>query len=186
MDIQRVRSEPIDGAGGVRVTNPGCVITEKQTYIIFGPLIQNRVWISAHGKTVTGWIGKRFDLPAAVGLQFYCRHGWTLTAPIRRIPAMLPDPGGNPGLLIAPGTANVHDYILEKYQGRFGMMESYDSVARQSIATGETIVTIRNRAFNDSLRLSTLVGWLRADMPNLTMVHGFHCRAATPPLGDYP
>ncbi len=186
MDIKRHRSEPLDGVDGVRANNPNCVITERRTYIIFGSLNQNRAWISAHGTTVTGWFGRTFDLPAAVGLQFYCRHGWTLTAPIRRIPNMLPDPAGNPGLLIPAGTAGVHDYTLEKYQGRWGLLESYDSIARRSIETGETIVTIRNRFFNDDLKLSTMVGWLRGEMPNLNMVHGFHCRAATPPLGNYP
>ena len=179
MDIKWNPSESIQT---VRNNVPGCPIYEGSKFFIFGVLNNNRVWVSSHGE----YNGKSFDLPANVSIQYFCKHGWTLQASIRRVPNMRPDPSGNPGLLIAPGTAGTWDYTLEKFQGRWGMLESYESIANQAVATNETIVTIRNRWYSDKMPLSELIPLLQAQMPNLNLVNGFHCRATNPPLGSYP
>jgi hypothetical protein len=180
---ERINWSRSEDLATVRAAVPACAILERAGYIIFGPRNAGAVWISSHGK----FENQTFDLPAGVSIQYFCRHGWNLVAAIRRIPGMRPDPQGNPGMLVGPGPlANIADYSLTKWQGRWGMLESYEDVANHAVNSGATIVTVRNRWYASSVRLSALINKLRSDMPNLILVNGLFCRALDPSLGSYP
>jgi hypothetical protein len=178
MDIKRT---PYESITTVRANVPLCPIYEGSKFFIFGALANAAVWVSSHGE----FHNETFTVPPGISIQYFCRHGYTLEANIRRVPNMRQDPAGNPGLLIAPG-ALTNDYTLEKFQGRWGMLESYETIAERAVAANVTIVTIRNRWWSDKVKVSELIPLLRAQMPNLNLVNGFHCRATTPPLGSYP